>query len=234
MTTAQIIAIVGVAPVGAFQGPFSGSVSASATDNTFTIDVRDLAYALGQGYVPVYHDTRWYETSPVLAAAASAGGVVNSVALANGALTLVSAVPDVMRQVFMRVDPGTTAITAGVCTVTYAANDGTPAQVDVLSLVTALSTILSTNLSKGALTIASAVVSGLVGGTSPHIQLGTTAALAVPVPPGSVDLAILKEITDAADTSANLGTLSAAGIWTPHTAPNLTHTFGINYSTLAP
>jgi methyl coenzyme M reductase subunit C len=146
----------------------------------------------------------------------------------------IAANPDAMRQVFMRVDPGTTAITAGVCTVTYAANDGTAAQVDVLSLVTALSTILSTNLSKGALTVASAVVSGLVGGTSPKIQLGTTAVLAVPLPPGSVDVTILKEITDGADTSATIGTLTNAGIWTPHTVPNATHTFGVSYSTLAP
>jgi hypothetical protein len=232
VTTAQVIAIQGVAALGAFQGPFSGSVSAAATDNTFTIDVRDLPFAYEQGYVPVYKDSRQHAANPT-PAAASAGGIVNSVALANGALTI-AANPDAMRQVFMRVDPGTTAITAGVCTVTYAANDGTAAQVDVLSLATALSTILSTNLSKGALTVASAVVSGLVGGTSPKIQLGTTAALAVPLPPGSVDVAILKEITDGVDNSATLGTLNNAGIWTPHTAPNATHTFGVNYSTLAP
>jgi hypothetical protein len=154
------------------------------------------------------------------------------VALANGALTI-SANPDAMRQVFMRVDPGSPAITAGVCTVTYAANDGTTAQVDVLSLATAFNTVLSTNLSKGVLTVASAVVSGLVGGGTPHIQLGTNAALAVPLPPGSVDVTILKEITDGADTSANLGTVNNVGIWTPHTVPNGTHTFGVNYSILA-
>jgi hypothetical protein len=232
MSTAQVIAVPGVAPLGAFSGPFSGSVNATAIDSTFTIDVRDLAYAMGQGYIPVKRDSRSHAANPTPAVAA-VGAIVTSVALANGALTI-AANPDAMRQVFMRVDPGTTAITAGVCTVTYAANDGTAAQVDVLSLATALSTILSTNLSKGALTVASAAVTGLVGGTSPKIQFGTTAALAVPLPPGSVDVAILKEITDGADTSATLGTLNNAGIWTPHTVPNGTHTFGVNYSTLAP
>ena len=232
MTTAQVIAVPGVAPLGAFSGPFSGSVNATAIDNTFTIDVRDLSFAMGQGYVPVYRDSRQHPANPT-PAAASVGGIVNSVALANGALTI-AANPDAMRQVFMRVDPGTTAITAGVCTVTYAANDGTLAQVDVLSLATALSTILSTNLSKGVLTVASAAVTGLVGGTSPKIQLGTNAALAVPLPPGSVDVTILKEITDGTDNSSTLGTLNNAGIWTPHTVPNGTHTFGVNYSTLAP
>jgi hypothetical protein len=54
----------------------------------------------------------------------------------------------------------TSAITAGVCTVTYAANDGTPAQVDVLSLVTAASTAFKTSLTKGASTVASAIERG--------------------------------------------------------------------------
>ena len=233
MSTTQVIAVPGAAPLGAFSGPFSGSVNATAIDNTFTIDVRDLAFAMGLGYVQVYKDSRFYSATPT-PAAASVAGLVASVALANGALTLVAAVPDAMRQIFMRVDPGTTGITAGVCTVTYNANDGTAPQVDILQLATPLSTILSTNLSKGVLTVASAVVSGLVGGTTPKIQFGTTAALAVPLPPGSVDVAILKEITDTADTSATLGTLTNAGIWTPHTVPNATHTFGVNYSTLAP
>jgi hypothetical protein len=232
MTTAQIIAVPGVAPLGAFSGPFSGSVTAAAIDNTFTIDVRDLAGAMGQGYVPVYRDSRWHTATPT-PAAPNVAAIVASVALANGALTI-AANPDAMRQVFMRVDPGTTGITAGVCTVTYNANDGTAGQVDILQLATPLSTILSTNLTKGALTVASAVVSGLVGGTTPKIQLGTNANLAVPLPPGSVDVTILKEITDGTDNSATLGTMNNAGIWTPHTVPNATHTFGVNYSTLAP
>ena len=30
------------------------------------------------------------------------------------------------------------------------------------------------------------------------------------------------------------GTLTNAGIWTPHTAPNATHTYAVAYSTIAP
>ena len=233
MTTAQVIAIAGLAPVGAFQGPNTGSVNASTVDSTFTIDIRDIPFALQAGYVPVYKDSR--QSAPIVStpAVATVGAIVASVALTNTSLTI-AANPDTMRQVKMRVDPGTTAITAGVCTVTYAANDGTAAQVDVLSLVTPLSTLLTLFLSKGALTVASAVVTGLVGGTSPKIQLDTTAVLAVPVAPGSVDVTITKEVTDGADNSSTLGTLTNAGIWTPHTAPNGTHTFGIAYQTTAP
>jgi len=86
------------------------------------------------------------------------------------------------------------------------------------------------------MTVASAVVTGLAGGASPKIQLDTTADLAVPIPPGTVDATIIKESTDSADNSASatLGTLTTAGIWTPHTAPNGTHTFSIAYATVSP
>jgi hypothetical protein len=106
--------------------------------------------------------------------------------------------------------------------------------VDVLSLVAAASTPVKTSLTKGVLTVASAITTGLVGGSSPKIQLDTTAKLAVPVAPNSVDVTILKELTDAADTSANLGTLTNAGIWAPHTAPNGTHSYAVNYTTISP
>jgi hypothetical protein len=87
---------------------------------------------------------------------------------------------------------------------------------------------------EGALTVASAVVAGLVGGASPKIQLDTTAVLAVPVDPNTVDATILKEVTAGADTSANLGTLTTAGLWTPHSAPNASATYAVAYQTIAP
>jgi hypothetical protein len=73
-----------------------------------------------------------------------------------------------------------------------------------------------------------------VGGNSPKIQLDTTAKLAVPIPPNAVDVTIIKEVTDGADTSANLGTVTNAGIWTPHTAPNGTHSYAVAYTTISP
>ena len=233
MTTVSVIAVVGVTPAGAFQGPNSGTVFASTTDNTFSIDVRDLDRALKSGYVPVYKDCRTHVPIVSAPAAATVGAIVASASLTNTTLTIAGN-PDAMRGAQMRVDPGTSAITAGVCTVTYAANDGTAAQVDVLSLVTAASTLLTVPFTKGVLTVASAIVTGLVGGHTPKIQIDTNATLAVPIPPGAVDVTILKEVTDGADSSANLGTLNNSGLWVPHTAPNATHTYGVAYSVIAP
>lgn len=115
-------------------------------------------------------------------------------------------------------------IAGGVAGFYAAANDGTAAQVDALSLVASASTPISVPFTKGVLTVASAVVSGLVGGANPKVQIDTTAALAVPVPPQAVDVTILKEVTAGADSSANLGTITNAGIWTPHSAPNASAT----------
>jgi len=229
--TVTVIGAVGVTPAGAFQGPFSGTVAANS-DGTFTIDPRDQAYALGAGYIPARRETVHYvpKTAPTIL---TVGQIVTSVALSNTSLTVANQ-PDVLRQCQVRVDPGTSAITAGVCTVTYGANDGTAAQVDALSLITAASTLLTVPFTKGVMTVASAVVTGLVGGTSPKVQIDTTAALAVPIPPNCADVTIIKEITDSTDNSANLGTLTTAGIWTPHTAPNSTHTYGVAYATVSP
>jgi hypothetical protein len=153
------------------------------------IDPRDLAYALGAGYVPVRRQSHEFAPMVNTPATAAVGRIVASVALTNTSLTIANQ-PDTMDQIKARVDPGTLAITAGTLTVTHAANDGT-AQVDVLSLVTGSSTPLTVPFSKGVMTVASAVVSGLVGGSSPKIQIDTTAALAVAVPPNAVDVTIL-------------------------------------------
>src|SRR5215472_5727949 len=131
-------------------------------------------------------------------------GKSSPLALGNTSLTIANQ-PDVVRQCQIRVDPGTSAITAGICTVTCGA------QVDALSLVTATSTLLNVPFTKGAMTVASAVLTGLTGGTSPKIQIDTTASLAVPIPPNCADVTIIKEITNSADSSANLGTLTTAG-----------------------
>lgn len=101
------------------------------------------------------------------------------------------------------------------------------------SLITALSTTLTLNTSKGVLRKRSQIVTGLTGGTSPTILIGTTAAVAVPVPPGAQDATIVSEFLDGAIVAvANAGTLSTTplGAYTPHTAPNATHNFGVAYT----
>jgi hypothetical protein len=228
--TVKVLAVSGVAPSGSFQGPNTGSVSAGA-DGTFTIDPRDMAFALGAGYVPARTDFRLHSiTTP---AAASSGLLFASAALTNGTKAIAADV-DVMRQIAVVVIPNSPGITAGTLTLTYDANDGTIAQVDVLPLATPFNTNLSLFASKGSSRMRSQVIAGLTGGGTPGIFIGTTAALAVPIPPGAQDAAIVSEFLDAAIVSvANAGALTSAGIYTPHTVPNATHNFAVTYNTLA-
>lgn len=231
MTTLKVIAVPGIAQAGAFAGPNTGTVQAGS-DGTFSIDPRDIPFAFGAGYVPARTDHRFYYT-PVAVAAASAGLLFASAALSNGTKSIAANV-DVMREVKAVVLPGTVAITAGTLTLTYDANDGTAAQVDALDLTTALSTTKTLAASKGVVRMRSQIVTGLTGGASPTFYIGTTAAIAVPVAAGAQDAAIVSELLDGAVvTVANAGTLSTAGIYTPNTAPNATHTFGVSYNTIA-
>jgi hypothetical protein len=231
MTTLKVIAIPGLAQAGGFSGPNTGTVAAGS-DGTFTIDVRDVPFAYGAGYVPARTDHRFY-TTPVAVAAASAGLLFASAALSNGTKAIAANV-DVMREVKAVVLPGTTAITAGTLTLTYDANDGTAAQVDALDLTTALSTTKTLAASKGVMRMRSQIVTGLTGGTSPTFYIGTTAAIAVPVSPGAQNAAIVSEFLDSAIvTVANAGTLSTAGIYAPNSAPNATLKFGVSYNTIA-
>ncbi len=231
MTTLKVIAIPGIAPAGGFQGPNSGTVAAGS-DGTFTVDIRDIPFAYGAGYVPARTDHRFHYT-PVAVAAASAGLCFASAALSNGTKAVAANV-DVMREVKAVIIPGTSAITAGVLTLTYDANDGTAAQVDALDITTAASTTKTVAASKGVQRMRSQIVTALAGGASPTFYIGTTASLAVPVPPGAQDAAIVSEMLDAAIvTVANAGTLSTAGIYTPNSAPNATLKFGVSYNTIA-
>ncbi len=231
MATLKVIAIPGVAQAGGFSGPNTGLVAANS-DGTFTVDVRDIPFAYGAGYVPARTEHRFYYT-PGAVASASAGLLFASAALSNGTKSIAANV-DVMREVKAVVLPGTTAITAGTLTLTYDANDGTASQVDALDLTTALSTTKTVAASKGVLRMRSQIVTGLTGGSSPTFYIGSTAAIAVPVAPGAQDTAIVSEWLDnAIVTVANAGTISTAGIYTPNTAPNATHTFGVSYNTIA-
>src|SRR5262249_36414245 len=117
------------------------------------IDPRDLAFALGAGYVPVRRQSHSFAPMVSAPAAATAGRTAPQLALTNPPLTTANN-PDTMRKCQVRVDPAPVAITAGICTVTYAANDGTAAQVDALSLVTGASTLLTVPFTKGVLTVA--------------------------------------------------------------------------------
>jgi hypothetical protein len=235
------------APTGAggmIETANSGNVFV-ATDGTVSVnpaDVKDLM-ALGYQFALTTHD--WY-TTPCAPAAASAAVTVASAALSNGSLTI-AAQPDVPRQLQAIVNPGTTAISAGNLALSYTANDGAP-QVDNFSLVmvagAAAGTIKATfQTSKGVEHLASAVVSGVVGGTTPAIQIGTNALLALPVSPRFQDFAVTKETAIAVAATSGLstgtdetvGTVTASGgLIAPTTAPDGTHALSFGYNYVSP
>lgn len=220
----QIAAPSGIG--GLIQGAWGNYQPSS--DGSYTVDSRDVAPLLTQGFNYVRTQQAAY-TLPLAPPAAVIGGVVSSGALSNGTLA-VTTQPTVMRPVNVEIGTGTTAITAGNVAVTYVANDGTT-QTDNISAVIALSTAETVGLSKCVDTITSITVSGVVGGTSPWIRLSTTASLGLPLAPNAIDLAVTREY-DAGATIA-VGTLGAAlGSIAPTTAPNgtVTYSFFYNYT----
>lgn len=218
------------------QLPISGQVAAGS-DGAFTIDIRDLPEAQRAGFSVVFNAIMQANfvggTTAALALgplAANANAQFSSAAASNGSIAI-AAQPDYPRQVQWVFFPGTSLTSAGTLSLFYNANDGTVLQTDNFSLITAASTNISGQATKGVAHMTSMAITGLVGGNSPTIQIGTTAALAVPILAGTQDAAILGEAMDSAGTTtANVGTLTNAGIYTPHTAPTASHTYQVNYS----
>jgi hypothetical protein len=205
-----------------------GAAVSPAADGTLVVDSRDVPALLQAGASYVNATSRWQTISPA-PRAGSAGQIVASTALANGSLTIAHQ-PDVPRQLAVKVAPGATLISAGNAALLYTANDGT-AQTDNFSLIMASTTISTFTTSKGVLHLTSAIVTGLVGGTTPGVQIDDTNSLSLMVDAGFVDFAVLKENVDGADET--IGTVaSAAASIIPSTAPNGTHTFGFGYSYL--
>lgn len=212
---------------GGYQAQLGASYTADVNGFIY-VAPNDIVSAINAGWAfAVNEGLKIYAPSPV-PAAANAVATVASVALTNGTLTI-AAQPEVPRPLAIRIDPGAAAITAGSLVMTYAANDGTPAQVDTISLVAAVSTPFTTAPSKGVLNLSSAVVSGLVGGSSPKIQIGTTAAISLPTIAGAAGLTVLNEKADG--TLETVGAVVAStGQITPTTAPNGTHTYSFGYT----
>ncbi len=212
---------------GTIQLPWTGSVFVPASGRV-TVDQRDVSVALAMGMSYV----RTVSAYQALAAAprvASAGRIVASTSLANGTLSIANQ-PDVPRVLALRSDTGTSAITAGVATAIYKANNGLTVT-DAINLVAPASSLTTTNTSFGVVSLTSLIVTGLVGGTSPKIQLNDTNAFSMQVPPGFAAFAGVSEVTDG--TAAGVGTVSStAASIVPSTTPNATHTYAwyFNYS----
>lgn len=221
----------------ASSGLITGGTNASGS---FTgIMQNDVVALINAGALPATLRTRMINLGVVKAASATV--LVASAALSNGALT-VAANPDIPRQAQFVINPGASAITAGLLGLTYTTGDGVTFT-DSLSLVVALSTALTLVSTHGCAVLSSAGVSGLVGGTSPNIQGGTNNVLSVPADIGQAGLAFYYAATLTTSTGTNvasvgwvedtLPTQSAVDgkLITPHATPNgtLAYSFGYNF-----
>ena len=181
-------------------------------------------------------------TTPAIPGVALATETVTSVSLANGTLTI-AAQPVVPRPLQAVIDPGAAAITAGVLTLTYTGNDG-QTHVDALSVVVALASVLTIQTSYGVEHLTSAIVTGLVGGSSPKVRgVGTNPTLALPVDGQFASLTVTKEtiisttittgITTGVDETVG-SVLPSMGCIIPTTAPNASQLLSFGYNYLAP
>lgn len=203
----------------------------AAADGTFTVDARDAPTLLVRGMAYVGRVFQSY-TLPHVPGAALPATIVASGALSNGTVAIARN-PNELRQVQAVVGAGTLAITAGTVAVTYVGNDGLSGT-DTLSLITAASGTSTLSLSRGVNTISTITVSGLVGGASPYIEFGTTAALSVPVAPNAVDFAVQREYDAGATIAVGALVNGVLGTIIPTTAPNGTVTYSFAYSYVAP
>lgn len=204
---------------GLLQLPFSGNVTVPA-NGVITVDSRDAVSLLAAGTKYVGSKVASQDLGIVLAGAV--GQFVASVAFANGTLTIANQ-PDVPRLASVRIDPGTTALTAGNVAVNYIANDGNTIT-DNFTAITPASTVASVNTSRGVVEIKSVIITGAAGGTSPKVQMDSLNSLGLVVDPGFVGFIALKATVDDADVGI-VSVQSTAACITPSTAPNGTHTF---------
>jgi len=213
---------------GVVQGNY-GTYQAG-TDGTCVVDTRDVAslLALGATYVNVVSSSY---TTPMAPTAATVGAIVASGALSNGSVS-VTAQPNELRPVTVEVGTGTTAISAGTATVVYTANDGTTTT-DSFSLVCAASASVTQTTSKGVDTISSITVAGVSGGLSPWFRMSTTAAIALPLAPGAVDISVQREYDNGATIAVGTLGISLGSIY-PTTAPNGTLQYSFVYTYTAP
>jgi hypothetical protein len=220
---------------GLVQGAYGNY--AQAADGTFTVDARDAPSLLALGMNYIRNMTTTYNT-PMNPGIATLGQIIASGALSNGPAAIAHQ-PDAMRQVNIVVGAGgATAVTAGNVAVTYLANDGTT-QTDNISAVVALSASTTTSLSKGVAHINTVVIGGILGGASPYIRGDTTAALAVPIAPNSVDINFFKETVNLVDEAIGSVVGLPPGCITPTTNPSGavgagSNSFSFGYAYVAP
>ena len=213
---------------GLIQGAF-GNYQPSA-DGSYTVDTRDAPPLIAAGMTYVSKITTSFVT-PSAPLAATAAHIVASGGLSNGTPSI-AAQPDVPRPFSVVIGTGSPGITAGTVSVVYQGNDGV-ATTDVFPCICAASSSTTQTSSKGANSITSVTVAGLVGGSTPYRYISTTATLAVPVAPGAIDFAVQQEWDSGTpEAPGSLGT--SLGSTTPTAAPNGTLTYSFQYSYVNP
>lgn len=204
---------------GLIQLPFTGNVTVPA-NGIITVDSRDAIDLLRDG--ATYVKARTIRQSLGAPIAGVVGQLVASAAFANGTLSIANQ-PDIPRLASLRIDPGTSAITAGNVAVNYLANDGTTVT-DNFSAIGPGTAVQSTNLSRGIVHLNSAIITAVAGGATPKIQMDTLNSLGVVVDVGFFNFAVLDVVADDAPDVV-LSTQSSAACFTPSTVPNATHTY---------
>ncbi len=227
-------------------GTFSGTQYVAASDGTIVANSADAANLINAGcqYLEQYHR---FWTTPGSPSAASATAIVSSLTLTAGTTTTLTIAhqPDVPRQL-QALCYGTMPVSSGaLLTLTYLANDGTPAQVDALTIAGTTNPVTVTT-SKGVSVLTSAIVTGVSGGTTPGIEIGTNGYLAVPVDQGFVDLTFTKEVkltptlltgttlSIMVPADESIGTLGGNGLIQPTVAPNASCGYSWGYLVAAP
>lgn len=209
------------APSGNIAVPSSGRI---------TVPLTDAAALLAAGCKYVNSPSRFQALSAA-PRAGSAGRIVASTSFANGTASIANQ-PDVPRVLALKIDPGTSAITAGNVAITYTANDGTTTT-DNVDPRTAASTILTVNTSKGVVLLTSVINTAIAGGATPGYQIDDTNSLSLQVDPGFAGFTVKRANADGANETIGTVNSSAASI-TPNTTPNATHTYSFYYNYTAP
>lgn len=243
------MAIKLIAPAGTsgiVQGR-SGTNYVVASDGTISnVVFSDVDGLMNAGWQVAANRHGIYSTPGAPAAANATVIAAAQTLLAGGATLSISAQPDVPRQLqVLCITGGTVTLSAGSVSLTYAANDGTT-QTDVLNFGAALvSGTVTLSTSKGVERLNSWSPGATVtGGSNPTVQIGTNNYIAVPIDPGSVDVAFTKEfkITPTNGTlglsvpaDETVGSLQiSTGLITPTTVPDGTHWLGFGYNWIFP
>lgn len=213
----------------------TGTVYLADAFGRVTVNAGDIQGLLNNGYTYAPLDCRYYTTIPP--AAASATAIVSAVAITNVALTI-AAQPDISRKLAVVWATSSAAITAGSLSMVYTDTNGQTVT-DVIALAGAVSATTTQGTSHGVAHLTSATVAGLVGGTTPTIQIGTGTALGLPLPLGWNNLSVFKEtkfnLTAVPGTGVDesVGTVdTVGGTIIPTTVPNatLSYTFGYSFT----